>query len=46
MKDGEIMNLDEISRVLNDIYKEPLKYENKRHIVFWYDAKGEFVEDI
>lgn len=46
MKDGEIMNLDEISRVLNDIYKEPLKYENKRHIVFWYDTDKEFSEDI
>lgn len=46
MKDGEVMNLDEISRVLNDIYKEPLKYENKRHIVFWYDTDKEFSEDI
>ncbi len=46
MKDGEIMNLDEISRVLNEIYKEPLKYESKRHIVFWYDTDKEFSEDI
>lgn len=40
------MNLDEVTKVLNDIYKEPLKYENKRHIVFWYDGEGEFLEDI
>lgn len=46
MKDGEIMNLDEISKVLKDIYKEPLKNENKRHIVFWYDGDKEFLEDI
>lgn len=46
MKAGEQMNLEEIEKVLNDIYKEPLKYENKRHIVFWYDAEGEFLEDI
>lgn len=46
MKDGEHMNLDEVTKVLNDIYKEPLQYEKKRHIVFWYDAEGEFLEDI
>lgn len=46
MKDGENMNLDEVTKVLNDIYKEPLQYEKKRHIVFWYDAEGEFLEDI
>ncbi|MRN24718.1 BREX-1 system phosphatase PglZ type A [Romboutsia ilealis] len=40
------MNLEEVIRVLNDIYKEPLLHEKKRHIVFWYDADGEFVEDI
>ena len=40
------MNLEEVTRVLNDIYNEPLLHEKKRHIVFWYDADGEFVEDI
>lgn len=40
------MNLEEVTRVLNDIYKEPLLYEKKRHIVFWYDEESEFVEDI
>ena len=40
------MNLEEVTRVLNDIYKEPLLHEKKRHIVFWYDADGEFIEDI
>ena len=46
MKVGEYMNLEEVIKVLNDIYKEPLQYEKKRHIVFWYDAEGEFLEDI
>lgn len=40
------MNLDEVTKVLNDIYKEPLINEKKRHIVFWYDGDGEFLEDI
>lgn len=40
------MNLDEITKVLTEIYKEPLINENPRHIVFWYDAEGEFIEDI
>lgn len=40
------MNLDEVTKVLNDIYKEPLINEKKRHIVFWYDGEGEFLEDI
>lgn len=46
MKDGEPMNLDEITKVLSEIYNELLINENPRHIVFWYDAEGEFVEDI
>ncbi|MDO7203433.1 hypothetical protein Q5M85_03515 [Paraclostridium bifermentans] len=40
------MNLDEVTKVLNDIYKEPLINEKKRHIVFWYDSDGDFLEDI
>ena len=46
MKDGDRMNLDEITKVLTEIYNEPLVNENPRHIVFWYDAEGEFIEDI
>ena len=46
MKDGDRMNLDEITKVLTEIYKEPLINESPRHIVFWYDAEGEFIEDI
>lgn len=45
MKDGESMNLNEVIKTLNDIYNSPL-INNNRHIVFWYDGKGEFVEDI
>ena len=40
------MNLDEITKVLTEIYNEPPKNANPRHIIFWYDAEGEFVEDI
>ena len=40
------MNLDEITKVLTEIYNEPLINENPRHIVFWYDTEGEFIEDI
>ena len=40
------MNFDEITKVLTEIYNEPLINENPRHIVFWYDAEGEFIEDI
>ena len=46
MKDGELMNLDEVTKVLNDIYKQPLLNEKKRHIVFWYDTDSEFIDDI
>ena len=39
------MNLEEITNVINDIYKKPL-HEKKRHIVFWYDEDSEFIDDI
>ena len=39
------MNLEEITNVINDIYKKPL-HEKKRHIVFWYDEDSEFINDI
>ena len=40
------MNLGEITKTLTNIYTSPLSNNTKRHIVFWYDAKGEFIEDI
>lgn len=40
------MNLGEITKTLTNIYTSPLTNNTKRHIVFWYDSKGEFVEDI
>ena len=40
------MNLGEITKTLTSIYTSPLSNNTKRHIVFWYDAKGEFIEDI
>ncbi|RWR14658.1 BREX-1 system phosphatase PglZ type A [Siminovitchia fortis] len=40
------MNLREIHRVLNDIYQKELTNGRKRHIVFWYDEEGEFIEDV
>ena len=38
------MNLDEITKVLIEIYNEPLINENPRHIVFWYDSEGELLD--
>ena len=40
------MNLKEVHRVLHDFYKKELTNGRQRHIVFWYDEEGEFVEDI
>lgn len=39
------MNLDEIRKVLNDMFEKPT-YEKKRHIVFWYDEEAGFTEYI
>ncbi len=40
------MNLKEVHRVLKDIYQKELTNGRKRHIVFWYDEEGEFIDDI
>lgn len=40
------MNLKEVNRVLQETFNKELKYGKKRHIVFWYDEEGEFLEDI
>lgn len=39
------MNLDEIRKVLNEMFEKPT-YEKKRHIVFWYDEEAGFTEYI
>lgn len=40
------MNLKEVNRVLQDMFNKELTDGKKRHIVFWYDEEGEFIEDI
>ncbi|CUB36092.1 BREX-1 system phosphatase PglZ type A [Bacillus cereus] len=40
------MNTKEINRVLQDTFNKELTEGKKRHIVFWYDEAGEFIEDI
>lgn len=40
------MNLKEVNRVLQDTFNKELTEGKKRHIVFWYDEEGEFIDDI
>jgi hypothetical protein len=40
------MNLQQILQALQGIFQKELTDGKKRHIVFWYDPEGEFVEDI
>jgi uncharacterized protein (TIGR02687 family) len=40
------MNLTEIKQTLEDNFNKDSTDSNKRNIIFWYDAEGEFVEDI
>ncbi|HHW39002.1 MAG TPA: BREX-1 system phosphatase PglZ type A [Bacillales bacterium] len=40
------MNLKEVNRVLQDTFNKELTDGKKRHVVFWYDEEGEFIEDI
>ncbi|MCQ6266316.1 BREX-1 system phosphatase PglZ type A [Fictibacillus sp. WQ 8-8] len=40
------MNLKDVKRVLQDTFNKELTDGKKRHIVFWYDEEGEFLEDI
>lgn len=40
------MNLKEVNQVLQDIFNKELTDGKKRHVVFWYDEEGAFVEDI
>lgn len=40
------MNLTEIKKILDDNLNKEISYGRKRNIVFWYDADGEFKDDI
>lgn len=40
------MNLKEVTRVLQETFCKELTEGKKRHIVFWYDEEGEFIDDI
>lgn len=40
------MNSKEVHRVLQDFYRKDLTNGRQRHIVFWYDEEGEFIDDI
>lgn len=40
------MNLTEVKRILEENFNKEPSEGKKRHIVFWYDEEGEFVEDI
>ena len=46
IKGGELMDVTEIQRVLQEFYDKELTDGRKRHIVFWYDEAGDFIEDI
>lgn len=40
------MNVSQIEQTLKEIYARPLSEGKNRHVVFWYDAQGDFVEEI
>ena len=40
------MNLTEIKKILDENLNKEISYGRKRNIVFWYDADGEFKDDI
>lgn len=40
------MNLTEIKKILDENLNKETSYGRKRNIVFWYDAEGEFKDDI
>ena len=40
------MNLIEIKKVLDENLNKETSYGRKRNIIFWYDADGEFKDDI
>ncbi|MCI1881445.1 MAG: BREX-1 system phosphatase PglZ type A [Sporolactobacillus sp.] len=40
------MKLREVQRILNDLFHQPLRYGQRRQLVFWYDPAGEFSDDV
>ncbi|HHT38034.1 MAG TPA: hypothetical protein GXZ95_01305, partial [Mollicutes bacterium] len=40
------MNLTEIKKTLEENFNKDASDSSKRSIIFWYDAEGEFAEDI
>lgn len=40
------MNLDQIRQTLEDMFRKQPPTGANRRILFWYDAKGEFAEDV
>lgn len=40
------MNIDQIKKTLQDKFNSPRMNGEKRHIVFWYDVQGDFIEDV
>lgn len=42
----QILNIEQISSALQDIFNEPLKDGEQRKIVFWVDKDEEFIEEI
>lgn len=40
------MNLKEVHRVLHEFYHKELTNGRQRHVVFWYDEEGEFIDNI
>ena len=40
------MNLNEIKVFLEENFNKPALEGKNRHIVFWYDSEGDFIDDI
>ena len=40
------MNLQEIRNFIKQLFSKPLSDGKKRHIVFWYDEKEDFIDEI
>lgn len=40
------MNVSEIERDLKTLFMKELTNNRRRHVVFWYDANGEFIHDV
>ncbi|AGB41054.1 TIGR02687 family protein [Halobacteroides halobius DSM 5150] len=40
------MELEQIEKILTEKFNQPLTEEKDRQIIFWYDAEGDFKEDI